>query len=166
MKGRFLKSSCLPFDTKMMELSAKEAMRGMTLGRGGPFGAVVVREGRVVSKASNEVLRTNDPTMHAEINAIRKASKKLGTFDLSGCVLYSSCMPCPMCLAAIKWANIKTVYYGATAKDADAIGFRDEIFYGELNIDKIKNLELVQCERDECLKPFEAWSKKEDRVAY
>jgi guanine deaminase len=150
----------------MMALATKEALSGVRKGFGGPFGAVIVKDGVVIAKASNEVLRTNDPTMHAEINAIRKASKKLNSFDLSGCVLYSSCMPCPMCLAAIKWANIKTVYYGATAKDANEIGFRDEIFYGELNIDKIKNLELVQCERDVCLKPFEAWSQKEDRVAY
>lgn len=149
-----------------MALAAKEATKGMALNRGGPFGAVVAKNSEVIAKASNEVLRTNDPTMHAEINAIRKASKKLGTFDLSGCVIYSSCMPCPMCLAAIKWANIKTVYYGATAKDADAIGFRDEIFYGELNIDKIKNLELIPCERDLCLALFEQWTQKTDKRQY
>lgn len=153
-------------DIKFMRLAAKESIDGMRKGVGGPFGAVVVRDGEVISKAHNEVIKTNDPTMHAEINAIRKASKKLKTFDLSGCVLYSSCMPCPMCLAAIKWANIKTVFFGATAKDADAIGFRDEIFYGELNIEKIKNLELVECERDECLKAFREWGEKSDKVQY
>jgi guanine deaminase len=161
-----LKLPCLQLDSKFMKLAAKEASKGMQKGKGGPFGALIVKDGVVISKASNEVLQTNDPTMHAEINAIRKASKKLATFDLSGCVLYSSCMPCPMCLAAIKWANIKTVYYGATAKDADAIGFRDEIFYGELNIEKIKNLELIECERDVCLKPFAEWSAKNDRIMY
>ena len=149
-----------------MAMAAKEAARGVAMNMGGPFGAVIVKDGDVISRASNEVLCTNDPTMHAEINAIRKASKKLETFDLSGCVLYSSCMPCPMCLAAIKWANIKTVYYGATAKDADAIGFRDEIFYGELNMDKIKNLELISCERELCLAPFEQWAQKTDKKGY
>jgi len=149
-----------------MAMAAKEAARGVAMNMGGPFGAVIVKDGDVISRASNEVLCTNDPTMHAEINAIRKASKKLETFDLSGCVLYSSCMPCPMCLAAIKWANIKTVYYGATAKDADAIGFRDEIFYGELNMDKIKNLELIPCERELCLAPFEQWAQKTDKKGY
>jgi len=151
---------------RYMRLAADEALRGMQKGFGGPFGAVIVKDGVVLAKASNEVLKTNDPTMHAEINAIRKASKKLASFDLSGCVLYSSCTPCPMCLAAIKWANIKTVYYGATAKDADEIGFRDEIFYGELNIKKIKGIELSQCDREVCLEPFEEWKKKEDRVTY
>jgi len=158
--------SCKISDKKFMLLSVKEALCGMQKGFGGPFGAVITKDGVVVAKASNEVLRTNDPTMHAEINAIRKASKKLKSFDLTGCVIYSSCMPCPMCLAAIKWANIKSVYYGATAKDADAIGFRDEIFYGELNIEKIQNLELTECEREACLEPFVQWSHKTDRVQY
>jgi len=161
-----LKSSCLPSDIKLMRLAAKEATFGMRNNKGGPFGAVIAKDGVLIAKASNEVLRTNDPTMHAEINAIRKASKKLGTFDLSGCVLYSSCMPCPMCLAAIKWANIKIVHYGARAKDADAIGFRDEIFYGELNIDGTKNLELIECEREACLKPFTEWIEKKDKTVY
>jgi guanine deaminase len=158
--------ACCKNDTKLMRMAAKEAQNGIRKGFGGPFGAVVAKGGIVIAKASNEVLRTNDPTMHAEINAIRKASKKLHTFDLAGCVLYSSCMPCPMCLAAIKWANIKMVYYGATAKDADEIGFRDEIFYGELNIEKIQNLELIECEREACLEPFVQWSQKSDRRQY
>ncbi len=164
--GPYLKSSCLQNNIKLMHLAAAEAFGGMRKNKGGPFGAVIAKDGVVISKASNEVIRTNDPTMHAEINAIRKASKKLGTFDLGGCVMYSSCMPCPMCLAAIKWANIKTVYYGATAKDADAIGFRDEIFYGELNIEKIKNIDLFECEREECLKPFAEWLAKSDKKVY
>lgn len=149
-----------------MRLAAAEAFIGIQKGFGGPFGAVIVKDGVVLAKASNEVLRTNDPTMHAEINVIRKASKKLASFDLSGCVLYSSCMPCPMCLAAIKWANIKTVYYGANAKDADAIGFRDEIFYGELSIDRIQNIELIECEREACLEPFAMWADKRDKINY
>ncbi len=149
-----------------MVLAADEAAKGVLANKGGPFGAVITKDGKIISKASNEVLKSFDPTMHAEINAIRKASKKLKNFDLSDCVLYTSCMPCPMCLAAIKWANIKVVYYGATAKDADTAGFRDEIFYEELNIDKITNLTLIQCERDKCLKPFEIWKHKVDRREY
>jgi guanine deaminase len=105
-------------------------------------------------------LLSNDPTAHAEINAIRKASKKLASFDLSGCEIYTTCMPCPMCLGAIKWANIKTVFYGASSKDADDIGFRDKDFYEK------EFLEFKQIERAECLKPFEEWSAKEDRVTY
>jgi len=161
-----LKLPCPQLDSKFMKLAVKEASKGMRKGKGGPFGAVIVKDGVVISKASNEVLRTNDPTMHAEINAIRKASKKLATFDLTGCVIYSSCMPCPMCLAAIKWANIKTVYYGADTKDADAIGFRDEIFYGELNIAKIKNIEFIECQKDACLVPFAEWVSKSDKTIY
>ncbi|MFA7610912.1 MAG: nucleoside deaminase [Sulfurimonas sp.] len=138
----------------------KEAFDGVKHNHGGPFGAVVVKNGKVISKAHNQVLKQNDATAHAEINAIRKASKKLNTFDLSGCELYTTCMPCPMCLGAIKWANIKTVYYGATSEDADKIGFRDKEFYEK------EFLELKNIDREECLKPFVAWSAKEDKTLY
>ncbi|MFA5455014.1 MAG: nucleoside deaminase [Sulfurimonas sp.] len=143
-----------------MHQAVKEAFVGVQQNHGGPFGAVVVKEGKILSKAHNKVLKNNDPTAHAEINAIKKASKKLGTFDLSGCEIYTTCMPCPMCLGAIKWANIKTVYYGALSKDADAIGFRDLEFYEK------EALELKNIDREECLKPFEAWSAKEDKILY
>lgn len=143
-----------------MHQAIKEAFKGVKLNHGGPFGAVVVKNGKIVSKAHNEVVKSNDPTSHAEINAIKKASKKLATFDLSGCEIYTTCMPCPMCLGAIKWANIKTVYYGASSKDADGIGFRDKKFYEK------EDLELNNIDREECLKPFKAWSAKEDKVVY
>ncbi len=149
-----------------LDLAVKSAIDGLKKNHGGPFGACVVKGEAVVSIAHNEVLKTNDPTMHAEINAIRKASKKLGTFDLTGCEIYSTCMPCPMCLGAIKWANIKTVYYGATSRDADDIGFRDEIFYGELDISKIKGLEIINIERELCLKPFKLWQNKQNKTMY
>jgi guanine deaminase len=149
-----------------MGIAVKSAIDGIHKEHGGPFGAIIVKDGKLISKAHNEVLKTNDPTMHAEINAIRKASKKLASFDLSDCVLYTSCMPCPMCLGAIKWANIKTVYYGATSKDADEIGFRDEVFYGELDIEKIKGLELINFARTECLVPFKKWQEKIDKKFY
>jgi len=140
--------------------AVNEAFYGVERNHGGPFGAVVVKSGKIIAKAHNQVLKNNDPTAHAEINAIKKASKKLGTFDLSGCEIYTTCMPCPMCLGAIKWANIKTVFYGASSQDADAIGFRDKDFYEK------EFLEFKQIERAECLKPFEAWSAKEDKILY
>ena len=108
-----------------MLLAVREAFKGMRANQGGPFVAVVVKGNKVVARAHNTVLKTNDPTAHAEINAIRKATKKLKRFDLSDCVLYTSCEPCPMCFGAIAWSKIKVVYYGCTRKDADAIGFSD-----------------------------------------
>jgi guanine deaminase len=143
-----------------MHQAIKEAFKGVQQNHGGPFGAVIVKDGKILSKAHNQVLKTNDPTAHAEINAIKKASKKLGTFDLSGCEIYTTCMPCPMCLGAIKWANIKIVYYGASSKDADEIGFRDQEFYEK------DNLKIINIDRVESLEPFKVWSAKEDKILY
>lgn len=143
-----------------MHQAIKEAFKGVQQNHGGPFGAVIVKDGKILSKAHNQVLKTNDPTAHAEINAIKKVSKKLGTFDLSGCEIYTTCMPCPMCLGAIKWANIKIVYYGASSKDADEIGFRDQEFYEK------DNLKIINIDRVESLEPFKVWSAKEDKILY
>lgn len=140
--------------------AVKEALNGVKHNHGGPFGAAIVKDGKIIAKAHNQVIKNSDPTAHAEINAIKKASKKLKTFDLSGCEIYTTCMPCPMCLGAIKWANIKTLYYGATSKDADAIGFRDQEFY-EKEVLEFKNID-----REECLEPFKVWSAKEDKILY
>lgn len=140
--------------------AVKEAFAGVRQNHGGPFGAVVVKDGKIVSKAHNQVVKSNDPTAHAEINAIKKASKKLGTFDLSGCEIYTTCMPCPMCVGAIKWANIKTIYYGATSMDADEIGFRDKEFYEK------DNLKIINIDRAESLEPFKVWQAKDDKVLY
>lgn len=145
---------------KYMGKAIDEAIKGVLSGDGGPFGAVIVKDGKIVSKAHNKVIATNDPTAHAEINAIRKASKKLKTFDLSNCEIYTNCMPCPMCMGAIRWANIKTIYYGATSTDADAIGFRDKKFYDE------EYLNLYCIDKEESLKPFLFWEKKEDKTVY
>ena len=145
---------------KFMNEAIKEAFKGIQKSHGGPFGAIIVKEGKIIAKAHNSVLKSNDPTSHAEMNAIRKASKKLSTYDLYGCEIYSTCMPCPMCLGAIKWANIKTVYYGATSQDAQIIGFRDQEFY-EKEFLGMKNIE-----REKCLEPFEVWQKKEDKIIY
>ena len=115
-----------------MKIAYNEATEGMLANDGGPFGAVIVHGDKVITTAHNEVLKTNDPTAHAEINAIRKASEQLGRFDLSDCVLYCTCTPCPMCLGAIFWARIGTVYYGATEQDAARGGCDDLRFYEKI----------------------------------
>ena len=143
-----------------MQEAVKEAFKGVLKNHGGPFGAAIVKDGKIIAKSHNKVLKSNDPTSHAEMNAIRKASKKLGTFDLEGCEIYATCMPCPMCMGAIRWANIRTVYFGATSQDADDIGFRDKEFYDKEFLN-IKNID-----RDACLEPFKEWQAKEDKIIY
>jgi guanine deaminase len=152
---------------KFMDLACKEALRGMNNNEGGPFGAVIVKDGEVIAKAHNRVIKTNDPTAHAEIVAIRKASKKLGRFDLSDCQIYSTCEPCPMCLAAIHWAKMKTLYYGCTKKDAASINFDDKFIYDVIKeVAKKPQVEKFQVERDACLRLFTAWKEKDDKVPY
>ncbi|MEG1727435.1 MAG: nucleoside deaminase [Acidaminococcaceae bacterium] len=114
---------------KFMQMAIAEAEQNLLTNDGGPFGAVVVKDGQAVATGHNEVLKNNDPTCHGEMQAIRAACQKLGTYDLTGCELYTSAYPCPMCLSAIIWANIKTVYYGNSAQDAEEIGFRDDFIY-------------------------------------
>jgi len=134
---------------------------------GGPFGAVVVKDGKVVSGSSNSVTLDNDPTAHAEVNAIRQACRLLGTFDLSGCVIYTSCEPCPMCLGAIYWAHIDRIYYANTRKDANAIGFADDFIYDELGRPlPERTLPIRPLLRDEGLHTFRLWQQKEDKTAY
>lgn len=135
-------------------------------GEGGPFGAVIVnKNGEIISKANNKVIINNDPTAHAEIVAIRQASEKLKTYDLSDCILYTSCEPCPMCLSAIIWANIKEVYYGCTKKDAGNIGFRDDAIYEYLKGNNQDLIKLNPMDRDECIKVFEEYNK-ENKIIY
>ena len=145
---------------KFMKKSNDMANKGIENKEGGPFGAVIVdKEGKIISTGNNKVLKTNDPTAHAEIVAIRNACKKLKTNDLSDYILYSSCEPCPMCLSAIIWSNIKTMYYGCTRKDAGEIGFRDDMIYEYL---KGKNKDLInidQLDRDECFKTMEKYKQ-------
>ena len=152
---------------RYMQMALQAALEGMNSNEGGPFGAVVICKGKVVSKAHNEVIKTNDPTAHAEVVAIRRASRKLGRFDLSDCALYSTCEPCPMCMAAVLWARIPRIYFGCTRKDAAASGFSDDAIYdwlsgkaGELD------LELLPLEREECLKAFREWEEKPDKILY
>lgn len=134
---------------------------------GGPFGAVIVKDGKVVATGVNRVTSDNDPTAHAEVNAIRKACMLLGTFDLSGCVLYTSCEPCPMCLGAIYWAHLDKIYYGASQRDAAGANFDDSYIYREFELkpeERHKPAENIL--RHEAQAPFNAWREKKDKVAY
>jgi tRNA(Arg) A34 adenosine deaminase TadA len=139
----------------------------MRAGCGGPFGAVVVRKGKIVGRGWNQVTSTNDPTAHAEVTAIRDACKKLKTFQLDDCELYTSCEPCPMCLSAIYWARFKKVFYGNTRKDAARIEFDDDFLYREvaLPISKRK-IPMKQLLRGEALEAFREWKNKPDKIRY
>lgn len=153
---------------EFMKIANDEAIQGSSGGEGGPFGAVICKEGAIIARGHNEVLKTNDPTAHAEIVAIRRASALLGRFDLSDCEIYTSCEPCPMCLAAIYWARMSKVFYGCTKEDAAAIGFDDNAIY-EFIKDPLRysqTLRLVLLDRDQCLKSFEKWVSKQDKVIY
>lgn len=144
-----------------------EALKNIYGSDGGPFGAVIVKDGEIIAAARNQVLATNDPTMHAEIAAIRKACQKLGRFNLEDCAIYVTCEPCPMCMAAILWARISEVYFGANRKDAESIGFADNYIYrflsGNVGEEKISVRVL---DREECLALFNKWMEKEDREMY
>ena len=133
---------------------------------GGPFGAVIVKDGEIISEAHNTVLESKDATAHAEVNAIRKASKKLNTHDLSGCILYTTAEPCPMCLAATIWANIKEVYYANTKKDVAEIGFRDDMIYEYLKGENKDVIKLHQMDKQNAIKVFEDFKNNSNRSVY
>ncbi len=150
-----------------MKEALLEAYNGMRAGEGGPFGAVIVKDGKIIARGHNEVIKTNDPTAHAEITAIRKATKLLGRFDLSDCEIYSSCEPCPMCFAAIHWAKMKNLFFGASRFDAADIGFDDQYIYDVINEKATReqvHKESIDCK--ECLEPFKEWASKDDKVQY
>lgn len=152
---------------QVMSLAIEQARETMNKNIGGPFGAAIVdAEGKVVAVSSNRVLGDHDPTAHAEITAIREACKKLGTHDLSGCVIYATGYPCPMCLGAMIWANIKKCYYGCRPNDAEEIGFRDDFIYrfikGDCDDETI--LEFVETQREQCLELFDEYHKKEKEM--
>jgi guanine deaminase len=151
--------------TQWMNIAYNEAILGMDHNEGGPFGAVIVCDGKVIAYAHNKVLKTNDPTAHAEINAIRKASDLLGRFDLSDCILYTTCYPCPMCMGAIFWARIPTVYYGATMEDAARGGFDDTKFYTMIQNPE-QALDLRPLDGEKTKELFEKWLKKKERTIY
>ena len=148
--------------SRAIELSIESVNNGT-----GPFGAVVVKNEKIIAEGSNKVTSTNDPTAHGEIIAIREACKQLNNFSLSGCELYSSCEPCPLCLSAIYWARINKIYYANTREDARKIDFDDSFIYSEIkkNIDERK-IPMTPMMRDEALKAFELWDKKTDKVKY
>lgn len=149
---------------KFMRSAIIEAQKGIHKGHGGPFGAVIVKDGKVVARGHNQVVKNNDPTCHGEMQAIRAASKKMGTFDLTGCDIYTTGEPCPMCMGAILWANINKVYYGCNIDDTEKIGFRDSVFYQmqEQGMDE----KVLELDRKSCLKLYEEYLAISDRTNY
>jgi len=152
---------------KFMREAIRLSLKKMRDNEGGPFGAVVVRGGRIVGRGWNQVTSANDPTAHAEVTAIREACKRLRTFQLSDCDLYTSCEPCPMCLSAVYWARIRRLYYANTRKDAAHIGFDDDLIYREVALPiRRRNLPMKQLLRDEAIRAFKEWSAKPDKTTY
>lgn len=154
-------------DPGFMRMAIQLATINVATGSGGPFGAVVVRNGAVVAAAANSVTRTNDPTAHAEVNAIRAACTALGTFQLEGCDVYTSCEPCPMCLAALYWSRCRAIYYGNTAADAAAAGFDDSFLYDEVRrpLDQ-RRIPILQLLRAEAIESFDAWRATTEKIDY
>lgn len=157
---------------KYMKIADELAQQNILTNDGGPFGAVIIKNNEIVGKGNNQVVLKNDPTAHAEIVAIRDACKNLGTFDLTGCEIYTSCYSCPMCLSAIIWSNIKMVYYGNTKEDAEKIGFRDNLIYEYLEgqsktTNKEDILKIIAMDREETIKTFESYqNKSENKTMY
>lgn len=150
-----------------MREAIKLSIEKMRAGVGGPFGAVIVKDGEIIARGFNKVTSTNDPTAHAEVVAIREACEKLGTFQLDDCELYTSCEPCPMCLGAIYWARPKKVYYGNTKADAADIDFDDQFIYDELELAMgDRKLPMIPLLREEALSAFKEWKEKTDKVEY
>ncbi len=150
------------FILKAIELSIQSAKTS-----GGPFGSVIVKDNKIISEGYNKVTSTNDPTAHGEIVAIREACKKLNTFNLTGCDIYSSCEPCPMCLSAIYWSHIDKIFYANTREDAKNIDFDDSLIYKEINKDKNdRKIKMFQMHRDEALEAFTIWNNKKDKIKY
>ncbi len=156
---------------KYMKIAKELANDNLKTNAGGPFGACIVKDGKIIGKGSNHVLASKDPTAHAEIMAIRDACENINSYDLSECELYTSCYPCPMCLSAIIWSNIKKVYYGNTKEDAADIGFRDDFIYdfiNKLSLNEQDNtiLDLKSLNREETIEEFNKFKNKEDKTIY
>lgn len=150
---------------KFMKLAIEEARKGIQNNDGGPFGACIVKNGKVIAKGHNRVVANNDPTCHGEIDAIRKACKKLKTFDLTGCDLYTTGEPCPMCACACLWANMNKIYYGGRTEDIANLGFKDEHFYKKLHITIPQNY-FEECDRDACLQLFTDYKNIQNKTHY
>ena len=156
----------MEYDKKFMRKAIALSIQNIQKG-GGPFGAVIVKDGKVIATGVNRVTKNTDPTAHAEVTAIRKASKKLGTFDLAGCDIYTSCEPCPMCLGAVYWAHLDKMYYGNTKADAKNIGFDDSFIYDEIELKpEQRRLITTQLLSDEAIEAFKAWANTENKVEY
>lgn len=156
---------------KYMKIAKELSEDNLKTNVGGPFGACVVKDGKIIGKGSNHVLSNNDPTAHAEVMAIRDACKNINSYDLTGCELYTSCYPCPMCLSAIIWSNIKKVYYGNTKEDATNIGFRDDYIYNYIknltdNTNDNSVLKLECIDREETIETFNQFIEKSDKTIY
>jgi len=157
----------MPTDTDFMHMAIDLATTKMHEGHGGPFGAIIVRDGTVIAHGFNRVTSTLDPTAHAEIDAIRKACQRLASFRLDGCQIYVNCEPCPMCLAALYWAGIQKITYAADRTDAAAIGFADELIYQEIGKPPAgRSIPMAQLMRQEALASFAAWQAFEGKIAY
>jgi len=154
-------------ENDFMQLAIRLATENVRSGEGGPFGAVVVRDGEVVATGVNRVTSANDPTAHAEVNAIRAACQALGTFQLPGCVLYTSCEPCPMCLGAIYWVRLDSVYFGNTCHDAAEAGFDDSHIYDEMKIPRSqRKVPMVRLLADHAIESFRLWQEHQAKIAY
>ena len=153
-------------DIIAMEKAIEQSSCCLNHPQNGPFGAVIVKNDKIISKAHNTVVNSNDPTAHAEINAIRLACQKLKTHDLSGCKIYTSCEPCPMCLSAIIWANIKDIYYANTKEDASQIGFRDDLIYEYIKGNKKDLINMHHIENENAQKVFADFKNNKDSILY
>jgi guanine deaminase len=152
-----------PFMARAIQL----AIENVRSGQGGPFGAVIVKDGNIIAEGANRVTLSNDPTAHAEVLAIREACRKLGSFELKDCELYTSCEPCPMCLGAIYWARLSRVYFSGLAADASQAGFDDSFIYREIaQPHPERGIPMVQIMREEALAAFRAWQEKSDKIRY
>lgn len=173
MKGHLILYLYINQNKKIMDLGEKFMHKAIALSieniknGGGPFGAVIVKDNRIIATGTNHVTAKNDPTAHAEIIAIRKASRKLGTFDLTSCEIYSSCEPCPMCLGAIYWAHLDRLFYGNTKADARNIDFDDSFIYDEITLPpEQRKLKSTQMMAREAIAAFQIWTNTEDKVKY
>lgn len=154
------------YDPRYMEMASRLSLDNIDNG-GGPFGAVIVRDGEVLATGVNSVTRDNDPTAHAEVSAIRAACRRLGDFRLKGCVVYSSCEPCPMCLSALYWAGVDKIFYGNTKEDAAAIDFSDKFIYDELDAPpEHRHLPGIRVAGTSAIRAFEKWAAKDDKIKY
>jgi tRNA(Arg) A34 adenosine deaminase TadA len=154
-------------DNPFMARAIQLAVENVGSGRGGPFGAVIVRDGRMIAEGANQVTSANDPTAHAEVLAIRAACAKLGVFELQDCEIYTSCEPCPMCLGAIYWARLRRIYFACAAADASRVGFDDSLIYREIATPHAQRaVPMTQMMREESLAAFRAWEKKPNKIAY